>query len=158
QFLAGGVAFAGSDAPLDVEELPQAQQRCGGADNLIQIPVYVSPIAVVYNLDGVEDLRLSAPTIAKIFTGRITTWTDPAIAAENPGVALPDLPITPVHRSDESGTTENFTEYLAAAAGPDWPYEPNGDWPIPGGEAAQGTAGVVAVVQAGHGTIGYVDA
>ena len=157
QFIAGGVQFAGSDAALDDEELPLAQQRCGGADNVVQIPVYISPIAVVYKLDGVDDLKLAPATIAKIFNRQITTWNDPAIAADNPGVQLPATPITPVNRSDESGTTENFTEYLAAAAGADWPHEPNGDWPVQGGEAAQGTSGVVSAVQGGQGTIGYAD-
>jgi phosphate transport system substrate-binding protein len=157
QFNAGAVQFAGSDAALDEEELPTAQQRCGGVDNVVQIPAYISPIAVVYNLQGVDNLQLSASTIAKIFNRQITTWNDPAIAADNPGVQLPATAITPVNRSDKSGTTENFTEYLAAAAGADWPHEASGDWPVPGGEAAQGTSGVVSAVQGGQGTIGYAD-
>jgi len=158
QFIANAVAFAGSDAALDEEELPQAQERCGGPDNVIQMPTYISPIAVVYNLEGVDNLQLSAATMAKIFNRQITTWNDPAIAADNPGATLPATPITPVNRSDESGTTENFTEYLAAAAGADWPHEPSGDWPVQGGEAAQGTSGVISAVQGGQGTIGYADA
>jgi phosphate transport system substrate-binding protein len=158
QFIANAVAFAGSDAALDEEELPQAQERCGGPDNVIQMPTYISPIAVVYNLEGVDNLQLSAATMAKIFNRQITTWNDPAIAADNPGATLPATPITPVNRSDESGTTENFTEYLAAAAGDDWPHEPSGDWPVQGGEAAQGTSGVISAVQGGQGTIGYADA
>jgi phosphate transport system substrate-binding protein len=157
QFVGGGVAFAGSDAALDDEELPRAQQRCGGPDNVVQLPVYISPIAVIYNLEGVSDLQLSPSTLAKIFNRQITTWNDPAIAADNPGVALPATQITVVNRSDESGTTENFTEYLAAAAGTDWPHEPGGSWPVQGGEAAQGTSGVVGAVQGGQGTIGYAD-
>jgi phosphate transport system substrate-binding protein len=157
QFTASAVAFAGSDAALDEEELPLAQQRCGGADNVIQMPTYISPIAVIYNLEGVDNLQLAPATIAKIFNRQITTWNDPAIAADNPGVTLPATPITPVNRSDESGTTENFTEYLAAAAGADWPHEASGDWPVQGGEAAQGTSGVVGAVGGGQGTIGYAD-
>jgi phosphate transport system substrate-binding protein len=158
QFLGGGVAFAGSDAYLDEEELPQAQQRCGGADAVIEIPGYISPIAVIYNLPDFPDLQLAPATIARIFNRQITNWNDPAIAAENPGKTLPDLAITPVNRSDEPGTTENFTEYLVAAAGTDWPHEASGDWPVAGGEAAQGTSGVVGAVEAGAGTIGYADA
>jgi phosphate transport system substrate-binding protein len=158
QFIGGGVAFAGSDAYLDEEELPQAQLRCGGPDSVLEIPVYISPIAVIYNLPEVSDLQLAPATIAKIFNRQITRWNDPAIAADNPGKTLPDLPVTPVNRSDESGTTENFTEYLVAAAGSDWPHEASGDWPVAGGEAAQGTSGVVGAVQAGNGTIGYADA
>ena len=158
QFIGGGVAFAGSDAYLDAEELPQAQQRCGGPDSVVEVPVYISPIAVIYNLPEVADLQLAPATIAKIFNRQITKWNDPAIQQDNPGKTLPDVAITPVNRSDESGTTENFTEYLVAAGGSDWPHEASGDWPVPGGEAAQGTSGVVGAVQAGNGTIGYADA
>jgi phosphate transport system substrate-binding protein len=157
QFTAGAVQFAGSDAALDEEELPAAQQVCGGPDNVVQMPLYISPIAVAFNLEGVDNLQMSANTIAKIFNRQITTWNDPAIAAENPGVQLPATPITPVNRADESGTTENFTEYLAEAAGADWPHEPDGVWPVQGGEAAQGTSGVVGAISGGQGTIGYAD-
>jgi phosphate transport system substrate-binding protein len=156
QFTSGGVDFAGSDAYLDDEELAQAEERCGGGE-VFELPDYISPIAVVYNLEGVDELNLSPQVIAGIFDRGITTWNDPAIAADNPGVTLPDLPITPVNRSDESGTTENFTEYLAAAAGEAWPHEPDGNWPVPGGEAAQGTSGVISAVSGGNGTIGYAD-
>ncbi|CCG05343.1 phosphate ABC transporter substrate-binding protein PstS [Blastococcus saxobsidens] len=156
QFLAGGTDFAGSDAPLDDEELAQAEERCG-TSGVFELPNYISPIAVVYNVEGVGELNLSPETLAGIFDQQITTWDDPAIAADNPGVELPDLRITPVNRSDESGTTENFVEYLAAAAGDAWPYEPDGNWPVPGGEAAQGNSGVVGAVRAGNGTIGYAD-
>ncbi|MGH3615144.1 MAG: phosphate ABC transporter substrate-binding protein PstS [Pseudonocardia sp.] len=156
QFIAGGTVFAGTDAYLDDEELPMAQQRCGG--EVIEVPLYISPIAIVYNLDGVEALNLAPATIAGIFAQQITNWNDPVIAADNPGVTLPDLRITPVNRSDESGTTENFTEYLAAVAPQTWTFEPSGDWPVPGGAAAQGTSGVVGGVGGGNGTIGYADA
>lgn len=158
QFVAGGVDFAGSDAHLEDDELTKAQERCGGPDNLIEIPAYVSPIAVIYNLDGVSDLQLSPATVAKIFSGKITKWDDAAIKADNPDATLPSTAISPVHRSDESGTTENFTEYLAAAAKSDWTEEPSGDWPVKGGEAAQGTSGVVDAVKNGAGSIGYADA
>jgi phosphate transport system substrate-binding protein len=157
QFLAGGTDFAGSDAPLDDEELAQAEERCGSS-GVFELPDYISPIAVIYNLDGVDELNLAPETIAGIFDQKITKWNDPAIAADNPGATLPDLAITPVNRSDESGTTENFTEYLAAAAGSAWSHEPSGDWPVSGGEAAQGTSGVVSAVSAGQGAIGYADA
>ncbi|SET08130.1 phosphate ABC transporter substrate-binding protein PstS [Geodermatophilus poikilotrophus] len=155
QFVAGGIDFAGSDAPLDEEELVAARERCGG--EVFELPNYISPIAVVHNVPGLPDLGLSPATLARVFDGRITTWDDPAIAADNPGVTLPDLSITPVNRSDESGTTENFTEYLAAAASEAWPYEPDGEWPVAGGEAAQGNSGVVAAVAGGQGTVGYAD-
>ncbi|NAZ74365.1 phosphate ABC transporter substrate-binding protein PstS [Kineococcus sp. T13] len=156
QFLSGGVPFAGSDAYLKDEELTTAQERCNGG-NAIDLPVYVSPIAIAYNLPGVADLKLSPDTIAKIFLGQITTWNDPAIAADNAGVTLPATAITPVHRSDDSGTTQNFTDYLHTAAPSVWTAEPAQAWPVQGGEAAQGTSGVIQAIQGGEGTIGYAD-
>ncbi|WP_324278464.1 phosphate ABC transporter substrate-binding protein PstS [Blastococcus brunescens] len=141
---------------MDDEELVEAEERCGPS-GIFELPNYISPIAVVYNLEGVEELDLSPETLAGIFAQQITTWNDPAIAADNPDAELPDLAITPVNRSDESGTTENFTDYLADAAGGAWPHEPDGSWPVPGGEAAQGNSGVVAAVGGGQGTIGYAD-
>ena len=156
QFIAGGTAFAGSDAYLDEEELPAAQNRCNS--DVVEVPLYVSPIAVAYNLEGVDELNLGPAEIAGIFAQKITNWNDPAIAEINPDAELPDLAITPVNRSDESGTTENFVEYLAATAPDVWTYEVSGVWPVKGGEAAQGTSGVVGAIQGGSGTIGYADA
>lgn len=156
QFLAGGTDFAGSDAALDEEELAQAEERCGES-GIFELPNYIAPIAVVYNLEGVDELNLSPETLAGIFAQQITNWNDPAIAEDNPDATLPDQAITVVNRSDESGTTENFTEYLSAAAGDVWTFEPSGDWPVPGGESAQGTSGVVSAVGGGNGTIGYAD-
>jgi phosphate transport system substrate-binding protein len=155
RFVAGGVEFAASDAYLKPDELAKASGRCQG--DVVEVPAYVSPIAVVYNLPGVSDLRLSPATVAAIFTGRITDWNAPEIAAENPGTQLPNQPITPVHRSDDSGTTQNFTDYLEETSGGVWSADPAGTWPVPGGEAVQGTAGVVSAVQGGNGTIGYAD-
>ncbi|NIJ14835.1 phosphate transport system substrate-binding protein [Saccharomonospora amisosensis] len=155
QFASGGSDFGGTDAYLDEEELAAAKKRCG---EVVEIPTYVSPIAVIFNVEGVDELNLKPATIAKIFNQKITKWNDPAIAADNPGTKLPDTAISPVNRSDESGTTENFVEYLKAAAPQDWPHEVSGDWPVKGGEAAQGTSGVVQAVTNGNGTIGYADA
>ncbi len=157
QFLAGGTAFAGSDAALDEEELASAEELCGSG-GIIEMPNYISPIAVIFNLEGVDALNLSPATIAKIFNQQITNWNDPDIASDNPDATLPDLAIAPVNRSDESGTTKNFTDYLAVTAGADWPYEADGVWPVAGGESAQGTSGVVSAVSGGNGTIGYADA
>jgi phosphate transport system substrate-binding protein len=157
QFVSGGVDFAGSDSALADDELSGAQDRCGGPDNLVEIPVYISPIAVVYNLEGVDNLQLSPETAAKIFAQKITNWNDPAIAKDNPGTNLPDERISPVNRSDESGTTENFTDWLSQTAPKVWTYEPDGNWPVKGGEAAEGTSGVVDAVKNGKGTIGYAD-
>lgn len=157
QFIDAAVAFAGTDAPLSDAEHSEARERCGGSEP-IHLPAYTVPIAVVFNLDGVEELNLSPETIAGIFNQDITDWSDPAIAADNPGADLPGLPIQPVNRSDESGTTENFTAYLEAAAPEAWPYEHGGQWPIEPVEAGQGNSGVAAAVEAGNGTVGYVEA
>lgn len=157
-FLAGGVQFAGSDAFLDEEEWEQAKQICG-PEGAMNIPVYVSPIAVAFNLEGVKELNLDAETIAKVFRGEITKWNDEAIASQNEGVTLPDTAITVVHRADESGTTENFTEYLHAAAAKVWTDEADGAWPGGlGGENAQGTSGVVSTTSSTNGAITYADA
>jgi phosphate transport system substrate-binding protein len=157
QFGEGAVAFAGSDSVMDDEERATAQERCSGTD-AIHLPLYISPIAVIYKLDGVEDLQLSPATLAGIFNREITNWDDQAIKADNPDATLPNKRIVPVNRSDESGTTENFTEYLAATAGEAWPHEPSGDWPLQGGQSGQQTSGLVQTVQGGDGTIGYADA
>jgi phosphate transport system substrate-binding protein len=160
-FAGGGADFAGSDRALEVEELTAealANSRCADGSKAINLPVYISPIAVIYNLEGVESLKLDAATVAGIFKGQITKWNDPKIAAQNDGVSLPSSNITPVHRADDSGTTENFTDYLHTLAPEVWDAEPDGEWPIEGGEAAQGTSGVVDAVTNGSGTIGYADA
>jgi phosphate transport system substrate-binding protein len=155
QFLGGGVAFAGSDAALKDEEITQGKTRCNG--DVVEVPAYVSPIAVIYNLPGVSELNLAPATIAQIFDRKIAKWNDPAIAADNPGATLPDLAITPVNRSDKSGTTQNFSDYLKVAAPDAWSYDVSDTWPVQGGEAAQGTSGVVGAVKAGQGAIGYAD-
>ena len=157
QFTAGGVAFAGSDRALKPEEVAEASKRCPGG-TAVDLPLYISPIAVAFNLPGIDTLQLEPDVIAGIFNQKIKNWSDPAIAATNPDVDLPDLKITPVNRQDDSGTTENFTEYLAEAAPDAWPYEPDGVWPVRGGEAANGTSGVIQAIQAGSGAIGYADA
>ncbi|WP_210507222.1 phosphate ABC transporter substrate-binding protein PstS [Naasia sp. SYSU D00057] len=158
-FLEGGVNFAGSDRAFNDEELAEGGwASCAPDTDIVELPLYISPIAVIFNVEGVDSLNMDAATIAGIFAGTITNWNDPAIAALNEGTTLPDLAITPVHRSDDSGTTENFTEYLGAVAPDVWTYEADGVWPIEGGEAAQGTTGLVDAVSGGNGTIGYADA
>ena len=156
QFLTGAVQFAGSDAYLDDEEVTAAVERCGDGE-LIQLPAYISPIAVAYNVEGIDELQLSPETLARIFTQEITSWDDPAIAADNPDATLPSTPITPVNRSDGSGTTANFTDYLAAAAPDVWTYGEVDDWPVAGGTGGQGTSGVVAAINQTDGAIGYAD-
>jgi phosphate transport system substrate-binding protein len=159
KFIAGAVAFAGSDTPLSESEgeLGEAIKRCEPGE-LLEVPDYISPIAIVYNLPGVEELKLEPETLAEIFNQEIENWNDPKIAKANPGVELPETRIVPVNRSDESGTTENFTDYLSKVAPKVWTHEVSGDWPVKGGEAASGTSGVIEAVSAGEGAIGYADA
>lgn len=158
-FISGAFPLAGSDAYLTDEEgeLSAATETCGG--DPIEVPNYVSPIAIIFNIEGVDELNLQPDTLAGIFAGTITKWNDPAIAADNPDAALPDAAINPVHRSDESGTTENFTDYLDAVATAAWGGGVVETWPKGfGGEGAQGTSGVVAAVKGGTNAIGYADA
>jgi phosphate transport system substrate-binding protein len=155
-FTGGQVAFAGSDSALKPEEHGPADARCK-AGKAIDLPMVGGPIAVVYNLPGVDGLQLSPATAAQIFAQKIKKWNDPAIKADNPGVSLPAQRITPVHRSDDSGTTDNFTDYLEQTSGGTWKYPADDTWPIKGGEAGEGTSGLVAAVKAGDGTIGYAD-
>ncbi|MGV0802775.1 extracellular solute-binding protein, partial [Mycolicibacterium elephantis] len=102
-------------------------------------------------------LVLNADVLARIFQGQITNWNDPAIAAVNGGAALPDAPITPIYRSDSSGTTDNFQKYLAAAAPQSWTRGSGSEFQGGAGEGAQKSAGVVQAVQATPGSIGYVE-
>ena len=158
-FMSGGAMFAGSDSPLKDEELAGTFALCAPNTAPFEVADYISPIAVVYNVDGVDSLNLDAATIAKIFNGSITTWNDPAIAALNEGVDLPATTITAVHRGDESGTTKNFTDYLAKAAPEAWTWKADKVWPtdITTGEAADKTSGMSDTVTGGVGTIGYID-
>ncbi len=157
-FISGGVAFAGSDSALSADELAGEFAMCAPGTKAIDLPVYISPIAIIFNVDGVKELNLDSATIAKIFSGAITTWNDPAIAALNPDATLPSEPITAVHRSDDSGTTKNFTDYLSKTAPEVWDADAADTFPYTGGEAAQGTSGVVEAVTTGKNTIGYADA
>ena len=166
QFEQGLTFFTGSDAYYKDEELATNHPNCAGdSDDVFEFPIWISPIAVIFNLDGIDSLNMTPATIAKIFSGQISNWNDAEIQAANPGVSLPDLTITYVHRSDESGTSENFTDWLAKAAPSAWvdtagaPLGAIETWPSDvAGEGAQGTSGVVAAVAAGNGTIGYADA
>jgi phosphate transport system substrate-binding protein len=158
-FQEGAFQFAGSDRAFKTDEIEAGPWAgCADGSDIVELPTYISPIAVIFNLEGVDSLNLDAATVAGIFAGTITTWNDPAIAALNDGVELPSTSITAVHRSDDSGTTENFTDYLFQAAPDVWTSEPDGVWPLSGGEAANGTSGVISAVEGGQGTIGYADA
>ncbi|GGF19113.1 phosphate ABC transporter substrate-binding protein PstS [Subtercola lobariae] len=155
-WLAGSYDFAGSDAPLKADQQTSSQAICGTGGGL-NLPVYLDGVAIIYNLPGVSALNLSTNTLADIFALKITTWNDPAIAADNPGVSLPATAITTVTRSDGSGTTQNFSNFLSAAAPSIWTFPPTNTWPIAGTSAQKGGSGVVQAVGAGAGTIGYAD-
>ncbi|CAL9487191.1 phosphate ABC transporter substrate-binding protein PstS [Streptomyces sp. enrichment culture] len=155
-FTQGQVAFAGSDSALDPEEIAASKKVCSGGQG-IDLPMVGGPIAVAFNVPGVEDLVLDAPTLAKIFDSKITNWNDPAIKKLNPEAKLPDLKIQAFHRSDESGTTDNFTKYLIAATPENWKYEGGKAWQAKGGQAASGSSGVAQQVKQTSGAIGYME-
>ena len=156
QFIAGTVAFAGSDSPLDEEQVTDAQERCGGNDAW-HLPMVIGPVAIAYNLDGV-DVNLSPSVVARIFDGEITNWNDEAIAELNEGTDMPDQDITVVYRSEESGTSDNFMKFLSSAAPEDWEHEASKSFPTATGAGANGSAGVADEVAANPGAITYVEA
>lgn len=156
KFLSGDVDFAGSDSPLKGDEVAQAKDRCDGNDAW-HLPLVVGPVAVAYNLPGVDTLNLDPELLAQIFDSKIAKWNDPKIAAANPGVTLPDTAIVPVHRSDSSGTTDNFTRFLSTAAPAQWPYEPSKEWAAKGGSGAAKSTGVGDTVKKTPGSITYVE-
>jgi phosphate transport system substrate-binding protein len=146
------VDFGASDAPLTADQFA----ACKGC---LQIPWALSATAVLYNLPNAKNLiHMTGPTLAKIFSGQITKWNDPAIAALNKGVTLPGTTITTVHRSDGSGTTWNFSDYLSSVS-PDWKSKygvgTSVNWP--NGTGGRGSAGVAAIVSQTEGSIGYAD-
>ena len=150
----GAVDFAGTDTPMTTDEI----SRIGG---VVELPLYISPIAVAYNLPGFtgeSHVNMTGEVLAKVLSGAITRWNDPALAALNTGAALPDQRIIVVGRSDDSGTTKALTSYLATVAPKAWPHEPEETWPLRGGQSGDGTAGMIQTVSAATGTIGYADA
>jgi phosphate transport system substrate-binding protein len=146
------VDFAGSDGLVKDEDRPKFKGE------FLYIPTVSAPITVSYNLSRVKDLQLDAEALAKIFQRQITTWDDPAIAALNGSAKLPSTAITVVHRSDGSGTTENFTKYLTAAAPSTWTLKSGStvEWPAET-QAGNGNSGVASTVKSTPGAIGYVD-
>ena len=159
-FLTGATAWAGSDKALADDEVEQSKSVCTEG-TAFDVPVYISPIAVVFNLKGVSDagkhINMDAATIAKIFDGKITKWNDPAIADQNKDLKLPDIAITVVHRSDKSGTTQNFVSYFKDVTPDNWTYDLSENWPNEVGQGAKGTSGVISTVKQADGTIGYAD-
>jgi phosphate transport system substrate-binding protein len=151
QMLEGTVDFAGTDDPMSTADTAKAKSP------VLHIPVALGAVVVSYNAPTKGALRLNGPTTAKIFNGQITKWNDPQIAKLNPGVALPDLAIVVATRSDGSGTTAVFSEYLSKVS-PDWAGK-NGKtvkW-FRGSMGAKGNAGVAGLIKQNPGTIGYVE-
>ncbi|MDQ0761890.1 phosphate ABC transporter substrate-binding protein PstS [Streptomyces canus] len=155
-FTNGQVAFAGSDSALKPEEVTASKKVCSGGQ-AIDLPMVGGPIAIGYNVPGVDKLTLDAPTLAKIFNNKISKWNDPAIAKLNAGAKLPDLKIQAFHRSEDSGTTDNFTKYLIATAKSDWPYSGGKAWQAAGGQSASGSSGIAQQVKQTSGAIGYME-
>jgi phosphate transport system substrate-binding protein len=145
------VDFGASDAPMTDEELSKAA-------SVIHVPTVLGAVVVVFNVKGVEQLKLSPETLAGIFLGTVKTWNDPALAKENPGVSLPATPITVVHRADGSGTSAIFTDYLAKVS-PEWKAKVGAGksvkWPV--GLGGKGNEGVTGLVKQTGGTLGYVE-
>jgi phosphate transport system substrate-binding protein len=146
------VDFGASDAPLSEDQF----KACNGC---VQIPWALSATSIIYNLDGVKNLlHMNGATLARIFSGEITEWDDAAIKKLNRGVNLPNTKIATVHRSDNSGTTDNFTDYLSSVS-PKWKSSPGKGVAVnwPNGAGARGSSGVAAAVAQTPGGIGYVD-
>jgi phosphate transport system substrate-binding protein len=154
QFIKGTVEFGASDVPMGSADITSA----GGADSLTQIPATLGVIAIAYNLSGVGKLQLDGPTLANIYLGHIKKWNDPALAALNAGVNLPNTEIQVVHRSDSSGTSYHFTDYLGKVSD-EWKTKVGVakavSWPA--GIGGGGNQGVAQAVQSTAGAIGYVE-
>jgi len=152
--LASGVVnYAASDSPIP------AAQASTFKGTVLYFPDVIAPVTVSYNLSGLsKPLQLSAPVIASIFQAKITTWNNSAIAADNPGVTLPSTPITIAVRSDSSGTTQNFTQFLVDATGDGWTLGTSSTikWPATA-RAGNGNGGVASIIKSTPGAVGYVD-
>jgi len=156
EFIGGQTDFGGTDSPLNAEkgEVDKAKARCGGADAW-NLPTVFGPIAVTYNLPGVDSVALDGPTLAKIFNGAVTTWNAPEITALNSGKTLPGDKINVVFRSDESGTTDNFQKYLDAASDGVWGKGSGKTFNGGVGEGAKGNEGTSAAIKSTAGSITY---
>jgi len=153
QVLAGTVDFGASDGPMTDEQLGQAKIK------ILHVPTVLGAVVPAYNIPGVSgEVKFTAQVLAGIFLGRINTWNDPAIASANPGVNFPNQPIIVIHRSDGSGTTFIFTDYLSKVS-PEWQSGPSKGtsvkWPVGlGGKGNEGVAGMIRQMQ---GSIGYIE-
>ena len=152
--LASGVVnYAGSDSPI-----PASQASLFTGKTVLYFPVVIGPITVSYNLSGVSNLKLTGPVLAQLFDGSITSWNNSAIAALNPGVKLPSTAVTIARRSDSSGTTQNFSEFLVKSAPGVWKLGSSStiNWPA-SSRGGNGNGGVASIIKSTPGAIGYVD-
>lgn len=156
EFIGGQTDFGGTDSPLnpDKGEVEKAKARCGGSDAW-NLPMVFGPIAITYNVPGVDGIALDGPTAAKIFNGTVKSWDAPEIAALNQGKALPVTPIVVIFRSDESGTTDNFQKYLDAASNGAWGKGAGKTFNGGTGEGAKGNEGTSAAIKSTPGSITY---
>jgi phosphate transport system substrate-binding protein len=156
QFGAKTIDFAGSDSVMKADEQAAADKRCGGP--AVHLPITAGGIAVMYKLAGITDLQLSSKTIAGIFQGTIKKWDDPAVKADNPSASLPSTAITPVHRSDSSGTTSVFSKFLNATDAADWKLGEGKElkWPA-SVQGAKGSDGVTQAVAGSDGAVTYAE-
>src|SRR5579864_5008524 len=152
QILAQTVDFGASDGPMSDDNLAKAPSK------LLHIPTVAGAVVVTYNLEGVGSLKLDGPTIAEIFQGKITSWNDRRIAALNPGVKLPSTDLVVVHRSDGSGTSYIFTDFLSSVS-KDWETHVGRNTSVhwPTGLGAKGNEGVAGQIKQLPGAIGYVE-
>ena len=155
QFTAKSVDFGASDVPMNADELAEAKAP------VVEIPVTLGGEGIAYNLPGIsKGLKLTREVVADIYLGQITKWNDPAITALNPGVTLPSMPITVVHRSDSSGTTYIFTDFLSHVS-PTWKQKvgtgKSVSWPARSSAGGKGNEGVVDLLRRIPGAIGYVE-
>jgi phosphate transport system substrate-binding protein len=156
QFTTGKVPFAGSDVTMASDERAAANKSCGST--ALTIPITSGGVAIMYNLPGVSNLKLDAPTIAGIFAGKITKWNDPKVAALNSGAKLPSTAITTFHRADGSGTTSVLTSFMNSLAGSVWTSTPDKVWPSGlSGQGATGSSGVAQGVKNTTGGITYAE-
>ncbi|WP_265443497.1 phosphate ABC transporter substrate-binding protein PstS [Flexivirga meconopsidis] len=156
-FIAKQVDFAGSDSALSPDKGEPAKAKAACGSDALNLPMVTGPIAVAFNVKGVDKLNLTPDLIAKIFSGKITKWNDPEIAAANKGAKLPDTNISVFFRSDESGTTDNFTNYMNKTAPKIWTDEKSKKWTGKVGQGKSKTAGVATAVKATDGGIGYIE-
>jgi phosphate transport system substrate-binding protein len=155
QFTAGKIAFAGSDVTMTSQEQTQANNACGST--ALTVPITAGGVAIVFNLPGVTSLKLDASTLAGIFMGKITKWSDPQLVAQNPGLAKETTSISMFHRADGSGTTDVLSGFLTAFAPKVWTLGVNKEFTWPSGQGAQGSSGVVQGVKNTPGGITYAE-